>query len=203
MTLTADQRFEFDVQGYVHIRGALRADEIATYQRWIDEVQGTDVKALNADYPEGMAHQLNRPVSRMMDADPRFACLLDHPVVVPYMVDLLGEDYRHIDNDLFFTYPGYTGGGWHRGVSVHPTGHVENGEFVCSMVKAFFCMTDVGPGEGEFVIVPGSHRAMFEIDMSNRIDLPLTPCMPGTLLFLMRACYTMVALIPVRRPGKH
>ena len=68
-------------------------------------------------------------------------------------------------------YPGYPGGGWHRGVRAHPNGHIIEGRFLCPMVKAFFCLTDVGPGEGEFVVVPGSHRTGFEID-TNRIDLP-------------------------------
>ncbi len=62
------------------------------------------------------------------------------------------------------------GGHWHRGVRPHPTGHIVNGKFVCPMVKAFYCMTDVGPGEGEFVVVPGSHRAQFAVEM-ERLDL--------------------------------
>ena len=31
------------------------------------------------------------------------------------------------------------------------------------MVKVFYCMSDVGPGEGEFVVIPGSHKAMFKL----------------------------------------
>src|SRR5205085_8188082 len=38
--------------------------------------------------------------------------------------------------------------------------------------KVFYCMTDVGPNEGEFEVVPGSHRAQFEIDFKGRLDLP-------------------------------
>jgi ectoine hydroxylase-related dioxygenase (phytanoyl-CoA dioxygenase family) len=130
------------------------------------------VKALNDNDPERLRHQLNRPVSRVLDADPRFCHFLDHPVVRPYLSEFLGADYRHIDNDLYFTYPGYKGGSWHRGVKPHPTGYTVDGEFACPMVKAFYCMTDVGPGEGEFVVIPGSHRAAFEIDMKDRVDLP-------------------------------
>jgi ectoine hydroxylase-related dioxygenase (phytanoyl-CoA dioxygenase family) len=42
----------------------------------------------------------------MIDADVRFAALLDHPAVEPYLVAFLGEDYRHIDNDMYFVVPG-------------------------------------------------------------------------------------------------
>lgn len=171
MSISDDLRFAFDVQGYLHLRGALTAAEVAEYMRWMSDVDSADVQALNADNPDGIQHQLNRPLSRMFDADPRFARFLDHPVVEPLLLEFVGEDYRHIDNDLYYTYPGYAGGKWHRGVRPHPTGHVVDGQFVCPMVKVFYCMTDVGPGEGEFVVIPGSHRAQYAVDMA-RLDLP-------------------------------
>ena len=172
MTVSPDERFAFDVSGFLHLRGALTSAEVAEYVTWMDATAQTDVNALNADYPEGLRHQLNRPVSRMIDADVRFARLLDHPVVTPYLEGFLGAEYRHIDNDLYYTYPGYAGGSWHRGVPAHATGYVEDGRFTCPMVKVFYCMTDVGPGEGEFVVIPGSHRAHFEIEMKGRVNLP-------------------------------
>lgn len=172
MTISADERFAFDVAGYLHLRGALTPAEVAEYSRWIADAQTVDVHELNAADPDGMKQQLNRPLSRMFDADPRFAHLLDHPAVVPYLTEFLGADYRHIDNDLYFTYPGYPGGPWHRGVSAHPSGHVVDGQFICPMVKVFYCMSDVGPGEGEFVVVPGSHKASFKLAYEGRVDLP-------------------------------
>src|SRR5688500_8593738 len=162
--VTPDQRFEFDVRGYLHLRAALSSDEVERYRGWTAETESADVKPLNDNDPERLKQQLNRPVSRVLDADPRFWHFLDRPAARPFPEEFLGADDRHIDNDLYYTYPGYAGGSWHRGVKPHPTGHVVGGRFVCPMVKVFFCMTDVGPGEGEFVVVPGSHRAMFEID---------------------------------------
>ncbi|MBX3012231.1 MAG: phytanoyl-CoA dioxygenase family protein [Caldilineaceae bacterium] len=172
MSITADERFAFDVAGYLHLRGLLSRAEIAEYTTLMDAAEKINPAELNADYPDGLKQQLNRPLSRMFDADPRFARLLDHPVVAAYLVEFLGSDYRHIDNDLYYTLPGYTGGHWHRGVSAHRSGHVVAGEFICPMVKVFYCMTDVGPGEGEFVVVPGSHKASFKVEYDGRIDLP-------------------------------
>ena len=172
MSVSLDERFAFDVAGYLHLPAALTPAEVAEYTGWINEVEGIDTTALNADYPDGLKQQLNRPVSRLFDADPRFACLLDHPVTLPYLVEFLGPDYRHIDNDLYYTHPGYQGGHWHRGVSAHPTGHVVEGSFICPMVKVFFCMSAVGPNEGEFVVIPGSHKARFKVEYDGRVDLP-------------------------------
>lgn len=172
MSITQDQLFTFDVAGYLHLRGALTPAEVAEYAGWIQDIERADVQAINADYPDGMKQQLNRPVSRMFDADPRFGRFLDHPVVAPFLEKFLGPDYKHIDNDLYFTHPGYAGGHWHRGVRTHVSGHVVEGEFTCPMVKVFYCMSDVGPGEGEFVVIPGSHKAMFKVEYENRVDLP-------------------------------
>lgn len=148
----------FDVLGYLHLKNGMKPDEVAETLKWAAEAESTDIEALNADDPDRIRHQLNRPVSRIIDADPRFACFLDHPAAAPYLETFLGADCRHIDNELYYTYPGYEGGGWHRGVSSHVNGHVSQGAFICPMVKVFYCLTDVGPGEGEFAVAPGSHR---------------------------------------------
>ena len=39
------------------------------------------------------------------------------------------------------------------------------------MIKVFFCLTEVGPDQGEFVVIPGSHHSFLKIDL-NRVDLP-------------------------------
>jgi hypothetical protein len=170
--ISNDLKFEFDVQGYLHLRSVLTSTEITEYSNWMDEVQDIDIQRLNADAPENIQHQLKRPVSRVIDADPRFACFLDHPVVAPFLLEFVGEDYRHIDNDLYYTYPDFRGGSWHRGVAAHPTGHVVEGRFICPMVKVFYCITDVGRDEGEFTLIPGSHKAQFDLHWEERIDLP-------------------------------
>jgi hypothetical protein len=172
MSIAQDLRFAFDVQGYLHLRGALPAEEVAEYLAWVEETEKADIEALNSDFPDGVKQQLNRPLSRMWDADPRFARFLDYPAVTPFLYEFLGENYKHIDNDLYYTYPGYAGGHWHRGVRAHPTGHVVDGKFICPMVKVFYCLSDVGAGEGEFVVIPGSHKAQFKLDYEGRIDVP-------------------------------
>jgi hypothetical protein len=168
---TVDQRFHFDALGYLHLRGVLSAEEVAECLERIDALAGTDLAAFNADRPDGMKQQLNRPFSRIIDLDPWFLRWLDHPASTPFLREFLGADYRHIDNDVLFTAPGYAGGGWHRGVRAHPTGDVRDGVFHCPMVKVFHCLTDLAPDHGAFVVVPGSHKANYEIPL-DRVDLP-------------------------------
>ena len=172
MCISDDDRFAFDVQGFLHLKEAMDEDERALYEVWMSEAEKTELAQLHADLAEAEAQHINRPVSRVIDADPRFAHFLDHPAALPYLIEFLGADYRHIDNELYYTPPGHPGGGWHRGVRPHPTGHVVEERFICPMVKVFFCMTDVGAGGGEFIVVPGSHRAQFPLETKDRVDLP-------------------------------
>jgi ectoine hydroxylase-related dioxygenase (phytanoyl-CoA dioxygenase family) len=170
--ISQDHRFAFDALGYLHLPELLSSSEVKEVLGWMETAEKTDLNALNADMtPEQRAKQLNRPVSRLLDADPRFARLLDHPKVMPYLEEFLG-DYRHIDNELYHTPPGAPAGGWHRGVKARDTGYVKDGKFICPMVKLFYCMTSVGPGQGEFTVLPGTHKSQFEIEMEDRVDLP-------------------------------
>lgn len=172
MTVSHERRFEFDVRGFLHLEGAMAASEVRDCLGWANAAEKVDTGELGGEHPDRL---INRPVSRIIDVDPRFARLLDHPAVSAYLIDFLGSGYKHIDNELYYTYPGYAGGPWHRGVRAHPTGHVVDGRFICPMVKVFYCLTDVGPGQGEFAVVPGSHKARFDVDggPADRDDDPL------------------------------
>ena len=100
MTLPHERRFEFDVQGFVRLRGALAASEVGRYLRWVEAAEGADVGGLVGEH---QGRLINRPVSRIIDVDPRFACFLDHPAVIDYLSDFLGAGYKHIDNELYYT----------------------------------------------------------------------------------------------------
>jgi hypothetical protein len=83
--LSDDEQFLFDNQGYLHVPRALPSSEVAAYLRLVEDNRDRDVNELNEDQSY-LSHQLNRPLSRMIDADVRFAALLDHPAVEPYLV---------------------------------------------------------------------------------------------------------------------
>ena len=69
MSISPDHQFAFDVSGYLRLRGALMPEEVAEYTTWIDANEAANVESLNADDPSNIPHQLNRPVSRIIDAD--------------------------------------------------------------------------------------------------------------------------------------
>src|SRR5215208_4373353 len=72
--ISADECFLFDIQGYLHLQGALGKDEVSELLRLVEENMGKDIATINEE-PAHAIHQLNRPLSRMIDADVRFARL--------------------------------------------------------------------------------------------------------------------------------
>ncbi len=170
-SITADDQFLFDLTGYLHLRGVLAPGEIADALAWSAAAERVDLAAFHGKGREAK-HHLDRPVSRILDVEPRFLHFLDHPTIASYLATFCGPDYRHIDNDLLNTVPGYPGGGWHRGVPAHDTGYCFAGYFDCPMVKVFFCLSDVGPGQGPFEVVPGSHKSQLQSLDDTRPDLP-------------------------------
>ena len=67
----------------------------------INNIRTYDLRDFGRDAAAALAEQANEPVSRIVDHDPRFGRYFDHPAVRPLLEVVLGEAYRHIDNDLY------------------------------------------------------------------------------------------------------
>ncbi|MCZ6680816.1 MAG: phytanoyl-CoA dioxygenase family protein [Candidatus Poribacteria bacterium] len=92
-----------------------------------------------------------------------FKKLIDHPKVVPYLVELMGPKFR-LDHDYcIFMNEGDTAGGLHGGNGIagdhwykYRDGVMRNG---LSVVTYF--LTDAAEGDGGFGCVPASHKSNF------------------------------------------
>ena len=151
--MTDEERFEFDLGGYLVIPEVLNSVEVAELNTLADE-------AWPGEY-DVTGFRSTDNVSRW---GPRFRDLIDHRRIVPYLVDLLGPKFR-IDHDygIFMRRgthrlrlhggpsPQYEVGGdhWYR----YFEGTIRNGLTVFS-----YCLSDVGPGAGGFACAPGSHK---------------------------------------------
>jgi hypothetical protein len=104
---TPEQRAQFDRDGYLHIQGALSEDEINTYLEAIERCLARD-EAFDPGKFTAREHIVER--------DPVFTALIDHPRHVGFAYDFYGELLKlHISQ--FFLRPR---GGWHN--PWHPDG---------------------------------------------------------------------------------
>ena len=150
--MTPEERFLFDLQGYLVIKGVLSPAEVAELNAVADEQF--------APKPgEDTSNRRNFGIVHWGEPCKR---LIDHPNIVPYLVELLGPKFR-LDHDYcIFMTRGEKLGKLHGGHWAAPDhwyryqdGVMRNG---LSVVTLF--LSDAAAGDGGFACIPGSHKTL-------------------------------------------
>ena len=154
---------EFHENGYVHVRGALAPELVEALLKEIDalpEERWKSVYAADEDIDQSNFRGRHSRIFNAVAAIPLLAEAIDHPGVLPTLVDVVGENLQVLGSELFIRDSGETplepfhtdGGRFMRAVQLAP-GSAE------LQVKIQFFLTDVDqPDSGNFLIIPGSHR---------------------------------------------
>jgi hypothetical protein len=165
--------YSFDLDGYVVLKGALSLAEVSELQRQLDAIPPIAPNAWH-----GHVHRENLPEERgisyqqIYEAGDAFEKLIDHPSYIEHVKRFVGNQN---DFDAFLG-PLYIDecfalirgpGGF---IGMHSGGHLRtkrtqfrhhNGQFSCGQINVFIPLTDIGPGDGGTLVVPGSHKANF------------------------------------------
>lgn len=171
-------RYFFDLNGYLILRNALSGDEVAEMNHTYDAVQKA-VESFGA--PKGYVGQVHvhnsgrqegLGMQQLYEAGPVWEGLIDHPSWYPMVKHFIGtDDPENFDghhgptfvDECFGTIRGP--GGAQR---LHSGGHVGTirtqfrfhaGKFHCGQINILMAMTDIGPGDGATMVVPGSHKS--------------------------------------------
>jgi len=159
--LTDEQKDHFRVLGFLKVPGALTSDEIDEYSRRFDKIIeaggtiGDDTKKNARIFPDG-----HRVIIPLIEADPYFYNMLDHPNLASIAEDLLGEDCIFFGSSDGQIHTGDTN--WHRDL-VWPDyqdtdwGSDKDSPGPSIEAKLTFYLDDVAPGKGCLSFVPGSH----------------------------------------------
>ena len=161
--------YEFDLRGFLVIRHALSNEEVddlnAAFDRFPDlghaEWYGN---AQRRDYTLDTGFELHT----LLDCgDPTFDLLIDHPAWVDHARRYAGEEGTYVEGITIDEHIAtIRGAGGHH--PVHSGGHdasirtqfaVRNGRFRCGQLNVLVALTDIGPGDGATMIVPGSHKS--------------------------------------------
>ncbi|MBM7800538.1 ectoine hydroxylase-related dioxygenase (phytanoyl-CoA dioxygenase family) [Microlunatus panaciterrae] len=156
--MTDEQRFLFDLNGFIVVRSALTAEEVARYRDGIYRLARQD---LPAERWTSDGEPLDQIRVQAINRDPMFLELVDHPVSLPLVQEIVGEPGILIDNDVELTPRNNKVQGWHRGIGTYGYA-LDAAGFHCTMVKCIWYLTDCGPGDGPTRIVPGSHKSLIE-----------------------------------------
>ena len=157
--MTEDQRFLFDLQGYLVVPGVL---DLARVQRMLGEM---DAHSVNP--PEGGSDNYRFAAFLRWSDDYRH--LIDEPALLPILTSLLGPKFR-LDHAYGMASRANTSGHPAKEESVSLHHHADMFDYGCyylargdrmhnGLIVVSYSLTDIGPGAGGFCCIPGSHKS--------------------------------------------
>ena len=165
--MTDEERYLFDLQGYLVVEDVLGPEEVRvlndlldSYDLW-SQPRGHDAPLDYETFDELFFH-----VSPPHCWDKPFRDLLAHPRIAGYLREVLGPQYRYDHGQAMFMRKGSGPLELHGGGSPwEPIGqyHVADGRIHCGLTVVAYALCDVGPGDGGFAVVPGSHKSSFPL----------------------------------------
>ncbi len=160
----------FDLRGYIVLEGAAEPALLDDLNRAFDAFPPLQRgewwgNAQRRDYTDETGYELHNCV----EAGEPFERLIDHPAWIRYMRHYCGEEQSYVEG-LFIDeciaskrgpgghHPAHSGG--FRGAMRGAYGY-KNGVFRCGQVNMLLAVSDVGPGDGPTMVIPGSHKSNF------------------------------------------
>lgn len=155
-SMSAEERYFFDLYGYLVRYDALDPAEVAELNRSIDAL----------DVPRPGTTIQDQRFTGFLEADRVFRDLIDHPAILEPILELCGSRARLDHAYGIHMAPGTTGLSLHGGGTPHDPCQfyeVVGGTIFNGLVAVQWPLVDQGPGVGGFRCVPGSHRASFPV----------------------------------------
>jgi ectoine hydroxylase-related dioxygenase (phytanoyl-CoA dioxygenase family) len=152
--MTDQERYLFDLQGFLVVPNALSEEELDELNSIMDE------HIANETEPNMRTHRFGK----LLNWGKAYLNLIDNPRIVPYLEALLGSNFRldHDYADIIRAGKGPIGTTLHGGATpFNPTFYYkyDNGRMHNGLSVVAYNLKDVNPGNGGFGCVPGSHKS--------------------------------------------
>ena len=200
--ITEEERYAFDLQGFLVVRGVLTAEEVvaanAALDHYRDQIKPREDSTSGGAV--GYVGQSRRLELQGMLGWPEphrapFRRMLVHPVVVSRLNAFCGPGFR-LDHGpwLLAATTGTEGHCLHgAGTPFKPPiwYHVQNGGIHCRGVTVAWQLKDCADGDGGFCVIPGSHKSREPlppelITMEDGMGVVVQPAMrAGDVLFFV------------------
>jgi hypothetical protein len=168
--MTPEERYRFDIQGFLVRRQVLSPGDIEALNVAID-VLGP---------PEPGDDLMSQRFSNHLTAARRFRDLFDHDGIFDIIVELCGRSARLDHAYGIIMRPGTSGLGLHGGgTPFDPAQYysVHGGDIRTGLVAVQWALVDHVAGRGGFLCVPGSHKANFPtppyVDADMMTEVPM------------------------------
>ena len=219
-TVSEEEKYFFDLRGYLIVRGALSEEEINAcnnaIDHYADEIKTRSVAdgGLARGSKTLTGQEGRRELTGMLGwpapyREP-FRNLLVHPVAVSRLNEFSGKGFRLDHGPLLISaHRGAEGHQLHGAGEPFSQGnwyHQQNGKIYCRGITVAWQLKDVNEGEGGFACVPGSHKTAEPTpdgvrSVEDGMGLVINPAMQaGDVLFFAET--TTHGTLPWRGEGE-
>jgi hypothetical protein len=155
MSVSELERYLFDLNAFIVVPGELGPDEVARLN------EGLDRQEL-----DGLSDaERERKLEWLPAFGGPFLDLIDHPRILPYLIEFVDERVRLDHAYAIQMVEGTPGLELHGFVDDRPRNYawytVRNGSISSGLTVVSFALTSVSASDGGFVCIPGSHKANF------------------------------------------
>ena len=167
----------FDLNGYLLLREVLTSSHVGAMNTILDEMMNLE-PPLRAGEWYGCVHahiydgKQGANFQQIYEGGEPFERLIDHPGWIEKVKQFVGGagtfDLHHGPLFIDENFANVRGPG--EAIGLHSGGHTgakrtqfryHNGRFQCGQVNILMALTDIGPGDGATMIIPGSHKSNF------------------------------------------
>jgi len=162
--MTPEERYRFDLQGYLVRPHALSANDVQALNVAVDMLHA----------PEPGDDLMSQRYTHHLTAARKFRDLIDHESVFDVIYELCGPTVRLDHSYGIIMNPGQSGLGLHGSATPFDAAQyytVHGGEIRTGLVAVQWALVDHPPGGGGFICVPGSHKANFPPPRTMDADL--------------------------------
>lgn len=163
----------FDLQGFLHLKKVLSGSEVAELNACLDEIPPLSPGEWHGyvhAHTYGTVDGLN--LQQIYEAGAPFEALIDHPSWIDRLKHFVGGegtfDYAHGPLFIDENFANYREPG--EAIGLHSGGfppimrngfRYHGGRFMCGQINVLMALTDIGPGDGGTMVIPGSHKSNF------------------------------------------
>ncbi len=165
----------FDLRGYLLVEGVLTADDVRALNACLDAIpalapgdwHGYIHGHAYGDATSGINYQ------QIYEAGAPYEKLIDHPAWFEHVKLFIGAegtfDHHHGPAFIDECFANFRGPG--EAIGLHSGGfppihrnqfRYRGGRFMCGQVNVLIALTDIGPGDGGTMLIPGSHKSNFK-----------------------------------------
>ena len=176
--MTPEERYLFDLQGFLFIPEAIPTDLVQRLNDEIDKLESlndenTDalgiLRKFHDDPKSGWEEEFDPNRRRDYDCNilrlgGPFEEIIDCPRTLPYIDAMISEPLR-LDGFMFMARNRGRCSNLHHGYAEllsYSEYAIDDGQFKCVSVKIAYALRDVSIEEGSFAVIPGSHKSNFD-----------------------------------------